>query len=306
MAEFDINIEKIISSSQDIIEVSLKLKKLEEKLEKIKADNVLEVSCAALLRERIKSLLLDVSDEAAKMDSFGDALQVIADKYRETEKEILLNAKADGVSVEKGTSSVQNADDKRNWWEKFCDWIRNKKPDLYDTTTAEQEKAADKAMKSKMRNVLQNKKYSKENWDSSTIEERKQILQDYMNELIAIYGLRKVKTKIKWSDKDTYTEKSITWGYYQDITHTVTLNELALSDSVGNWDSYDLLGTVGHELRHAYQHEAVKNPTNFMVSKETIDKWKNNFKNYIDGDTDYDRYRNQPIEVDARNFEFTS
>ena len=66
-----------------------------------------------------------------------------------------------------------------------------------------------------------------------------------------------------------------------------------------------LLETVSHEPRHAYQHEAVDHPTKFMVSKETIDTWKKNFDNYIDSGTNYQQYRDQPVEVDARSFQVT-
>ena len=71
--------------------------------------------------------------------------------------------------------------------------------------------------------------------------------------------------------------------------------------------------TVVHELRHAYHHAAVDNPTRFQVSQETIDAWKDSFDNYRDtGDfmddygmsrqEAYDAYRNQDVERDARWF----
>ncbi len=47
-----------------------------------------------------------------------------------------------------------------------------------------------------------------------------------------------------------------------------------------------------------YEH-----PTDYMVSEETIDKWEDNFENYISFDDDHEGYKSQPVEVDARNFE---
>ena len=41
-------------------------------------------------------------------------------------------------------------------------------------------------MKQKMWNILQDEKYSQENGENSSVEERKQILQDYMNEVLEI------------------------------------------------------------------------------------------------------------------------
>ena len=67
--------------------------------------------------------------------------------------------------------------------------------------------------------------------------------------------------------------------------------------------SYSLLETVSHELRHAYQREAIDHPTDYMVSQETIDSWQNTFDNYIDPNVDMKKYRSQDVEVDARDFQ---
>lgn len=124
-----------------------------------------------------------------------------------------------------------------------------------------------------------------------------------MDEVMKIYGLQDVSPDIIWDSDATYNEQSITWGYYTHAKHSVTLNAQALTDSEGNWDSYLLIQTVSHELRHAYQHEAIDHPTDYMVSKETIEEWKNNFDNYINSDTDFEGYRKQPVEADARDFQ---
>ena len=126
-----------------------------------------------------------------------------------------------------------------------------------------------------------------------------------MAEVIRIYGLKDVRPNINWDSNLTYSNTSATLGQYTDNNHTVTLNERVLSDRISNWDSYLLLATVSHELRHAYQHEAVKHPTDFMVSEETLKTWKNNFDHYVKPSQNYQRYRDQPVEVDARNFEVT-
>ena len=298
MAQFKVDTDKLANVSHDIVNVSARLKAASGELALVKLAGSLTSSAGRSVEQTLRRIVRDVSDEAAKMSSFSKALQTIADKYRETEKAI------SGMKGEESASS-QTGTDKRSGWRKFWDWVFNKEPDEYDTTTKEQEKAADAAMKQELWTVLQNEKYSEENWSKASVEQRKQILQDYMDEVIKIYGLQDVKHTIDWSPNSTYTPSSITWGYYSPDYHTVSLNVRALSDSVGSWNSYDLFGTVAHELRHAYQHEAVDHPTRFMVSKETIDTWGNNFKpgNYISSEDDYDAYRAQPVEVDARNFE---
>ena len=47
----------------------------------------------------------------------------------------------------------------------------------------------------------------------------------------------------------------------------------------------------------------VDHPTDYMVSEVTIDEWDDYFDNYISSDTAYNKYRNQPVEVDARDFQ---
>lgn len=305
MAEFNISTEKVIETSQEIMEISARLKRFRRELENVRLKGGLKSTNGERIDTLIKRVLENVSDEAVKLDSFGDALQLIADKYRTTENTIV-NMQIDSLSDRiLSTESATSGTDKRNWWEKFVDWIFQKEPDDYEATSEEQEKAADDAMKKELWNVLQDEKYSEESWNNASIDERKQILQDYMDEVIEIYDLQDVKSNIVWDSNATYTTQSITWGYYTHGKHTVTLNEQALADNIGNWKSYELQQTVAHELRHAYQHEAINHPTDYMVSQETIDIWEKNFDNYISSSTDYQKYRKQPVEVDARDFEIT-
>lgn len=302
MTDINVNTNNIISYSMEIHQTAVRLSRLGKEIEAVKKAGFFNSAYNTMINASIMNLSESVLTKAAKMDSMGSALETIANYYRRAEKAILSGKSGIIISIA-DIFPVLPGTDKRNLWEKIVDWFRHKDPDMYDTTTRAQEKAADAMMKKELWKILQDEKYSPEHWDKASIEERKQILQDYMNEVIKVYGLKDVNVNINWDPDAKYTSKSITWGYYTHGTHTVTLNEAALADSVGNWDSYDLLETVSHELRHAYQHEAIDHPTQFMVSKETIDTWKNNFDNYINSDTDYDAYRAQPVEVDARDFQ---
>ncbi|MBR3524722.1 MAG: hypothetical protein IKO11_02650 [Lachnospiraceae bacterium] len=301
MSVFDIKIQKTIDSSLQIAGISERLKSIQEELGNMRLSGIMDGGYADRIESRIRTLYKSVMDEAVKMHSMSAALETIASKYRDVEKRI-----SNAVTAT-GNEAAAAVRDKRNWWQKFWDWITGKKADDYDITSDEQEKAADEAMKRQLWEVLQDEKYSQENWDRASIEERKQILQDYMYEVMKIYGLKDVKPTIVWDPNATYEDDGVTMGYYSPDRHTVTLNENVLSDGISWCDSYDLLATVSHELRHAYQHEAVDHPTRFMVSQDTIDAWADNFKpgHYIDPDVDYDGYLDQPVERDARDFEIS-
>ena len=310
MAEFRADVEKILTSSEQIKNSVIKMNEYGIALDEIRKGGVFYVSSCSMVDESIRRQFNRILDEAARMDSLGNALKLIAEKYSDTEKLLIGNVTGETVSDSSQNNSSASSEgergtDKRKWYQKFWDWITRQEPDDYDTTTLEQEKAADAAMRNQLYEVLQDEKYSREYWENASIEERKQILQDYMNEVIRIYGLKDVKPNINWESLK-YQPTSCTMGQYSHGNHTVTLNENVLSDRYSQWNSYDyILATVSHELRHAYQHEAVDHPTRYMVSQETIDSWRDNFApgHYVSPSTDYQGYRDQPVEADARSFQ---
>ena len=306
MAEFGVDVDRILENSERIKNSATRINELGYSLDEIRKGGVFYASVGSMVDESVRRQFERILNEAAKMDSFANALQLIADKYCETEKLLISNITGEGANAQSnglGAASEAENEDNRNWVQKFWDWITGKDSNR-EPTPEEQEKAANEAMKKQMKEVLRDSKYSKWNWEHASIEERKQILQDYMNEVIRIYGLQDVDATIHWDPDATYERSKITWGYYSPDYHTVTLNESVLSGQYGNWDSYDLLETIGHELRHAYQYEAVAHPDRFTVSQGTLDTWKHNIDNYLDSDTyGYKAYRDQPIEVDARDFQ---
>ncbi len=70
------------------------------------------------------------------------------------------------------------------------------------------------------------------------------------------------------------------------------------ADALNGDDVAELVDTIAHEGRHAYQWYAVEHP-NFHGNNLQIQAWKNNFSNYINGNEDPEGYRKQPIEADA-------
>ena len=73
-------------------------------------------------------------------------------------------------------------------------------------------------------------------------------------------------------------------------------------------DSYDLLETIRHEMRHAYQYAATAGMYRYGYINvygedwDTMVQWDLNIDNYISPDEDRFAYEEQVIEVDARNF----
>lgn len=92
------------------------------------------------------------------------------------------------------------------------------------------------------------------------------------------------------------------YGLYGSYTGDNKI-QIALDKLNGEY-GYDLIKTVIHELRHAYQHAAINNPNLYIVSQETIAAWQENLLpgNVISGKDDFYGYITQPIEWDTHNF----
>ena len=109
----------------------------------------------------------------------------------------------------------------------------------------------------------------------------------------------------KFSEFSGYNSKLVfenkpygNWGAYNPENNTISVNEKLLYYE----DPEELMKTILHESRHAYQQYAVDYPDKVTVPEETIDLWRENMDNYISPELDYEEYVNQPIEVDANSY----
>ncbi len=90
-------------------------------------------------------------------------------------------------------------------------------------------------------------------------------------------------------------------GNYDDKTNTITLN----ANYLENPDCKDLLSTIIHESRHAFQEKECSDNLNgqSMVPEDVRNLWANNLEHYISPEFDIQAYREQPIEKDAYDYE---
>ena len=87
-------------------------------------------------------------------------------------------------------------------------------------------------------------------------------------------------------------------GGFNPVKNKIELNSSFLEKG----DCNDLLNTVLHESRHAFQRKAVLDPDSVSIKDNLIDVWKDNLKNYIPPQFDFEAYECQPIEADANYF----
>lgn len=149
-------------------------------------------------------------------------------------------------------------------------------------------------------------------WEDYSDEEREMIIREAIRERAEHYGIDNPSVRI-----DDSIDGNGVWREGNWLTGSqVVINEDMLDDPM-------VLHTVFHEMRHGAQHEAIRDadPTwpwqdpeyDHGMTPEEVQEWKDNFDDYQqapsqeewDNDYDaaqekYDRYFEQPVEVDAR------
>lgn len=137
-------------------------------------------------------------------------------------------------------------------------------------------------------------------WDELNVSEKERVIR-------SIALIEKEELGISNDVEITVsTEKmsDYTCGYYINSSKEISINYKYLNE--GNIE--DVLQTIIHEMHHAFVHytvesidyesELVQDNYYFIQARE----WKENTENYISSSTNYDEYRNQPIEKDARAY----
>lgn len=308
MAEFDVKPDILRTNESELALCSSDMRKIADAVVACKNTLAFSDETSSLIKNRLQAQYDELLSEAAKMDTFKDAILKIANHYTATENKITANHNvADDIrdlvahSTAYLATSESTGADKRSGLRKFWDWLWDKDVDTkYTHTTKKQEEAADAAFQRKIESLTKKEKYTQRYWANASVEERKQILQDYMHEVEDILGVD-VKSKIKFTNTGPNPDGTINYGAYNKYLNRVSINEYILNNYGSS--SYALMATIVHELRHAYQHSAIKHPDRYQVTQETIDSWKESFRTYEKEQAKgHDAYLEIIVEKDARKF----
>jgi hypothetical protein len=154
---------------------------------------------------------------------------------------------------------------------------------------------------------LESLKY--ENWKNLTLEQRCDLLNTIEYRIAKIEHRPPVPIKVEKMAPQTF-------GYQDSYNKIIALNsKYVMSDSKESYK--DVIDTIIHEGRHAYQHYNVDKKC-IHDSLSVVNTWRENFydpkykyysgssvvvigPNQI-GDVGYRLYYYQPVEIDARNF----
>lgn len=122
------------------------------------------------------------------------------------------------------------------------------------------------------------------NWEEMNIDEQKEAIEklaDYNAEILAVEN----KPNVEYY----YLEDKGDFGGFSDENNTIYINEYNMGDAEETAD------TISHEYRHKYQHERAE-----KLENQRDLEFKEGFDDYISPDDDYEEYKNQLVELDAR------
>ena len=153
-------------------------------------------------------------------------------------------------------------------------------------------------------------KYDK--WRTLTLEERTELLNELEQNIAAIEHRPALRVELEDMEPRDF-------GYQDECNHKIVLNSRLVGINSEAMHR-EVIDTIVHEGRHAYQHYNVDVKLIHESSSE-VKTWEQNFYDpeyqyyrsgtqkicipYNDGtihDVDYRLYYYQPVEIDARNF----
>lgn len=302
MSEFSINTSKLKAIIPEFNNTSNELKKLCESILTVQKNLAISTSQRDEFIQQLNSIESDLLDEAVKASNLGKALEYIVNKYEKIDQTIIEFGKGKRSIADYFNAKLKDAGlTLLKWLGLDDDYYRFEiNYEKYDEARS-QEKLMDQYMQAIIANMLKGDKYSEKTWNAASIEKRKDMLGEFIQELDYIMGTG-VDTNIiyeEMTNKDGTV--SGTRGYFSYPPKTVTINENYLQQS--NANSYMIMRTMIHEMRHAYQREAIAEPENFKVSQKTLKHWEDNFNNYKNVEKyGYDAYVSQSVEYDAKSF----
>ncbi len=131
------------------------------------------------------------------------------------------------------------------------------------------------------------KEFTQENWQKMSLSEKKTAIEKLADVISDELGLDN-RPSIKY-----YNSANGKYGAYEESTNTLKINTYYFEN--GNTVPWtEIVDTVAHELRHAYQAANLKTNPNSEISRS--------FRDYIRPEQSSADYYNQACEVDARAY----
>lgn len=153
-----------------------------------------------------------------------------------------------------------------------------------DETVGEREVDQKNDISNEVKDSLEN--FNQERWERMSPEEQKEAITE-LRDCVATDLELDNKPEVKFYDVPDSTD----FGGYSAKENAIYINEYNMGEARETAD------TIAHESRHCWQHERAENP-----QTEQDYEFKENFEDYVSPSDDYQEYKNQPVEVDAKQY----
>lgn len=153
-----------------------------------------------------------------------------------------------------------------------------------DNTSNQTEVVNKSELSSDLKESLEN--FNQEKWEQMSPEEKKESITELRDSVANELGLQNKPDVIFYNVQD-----ATDFGGYSAKENAIYINEYNMGDA------HETADTIAHESRHCWQHERAENPQN-----EQDLAFRKNFENYVSPSDDYQEYKNQPVEIDARQY----
>lgn len=153
-----------------------------------------------------------------------------------------------------------------------------------DETVGKREVNQKNDISNEVKDSLEN--FNQERWERMSPEEQKEAITE-LRDCVATDLELDNKPEVKFYDVPDSTD----FGGYSVKENAIYINEYNMGDARETAD------TIAHESRHCWQHERAENP-----QTEQDYEFKENFEDFVSPSDDYQEYKNQPVEVDARQY----
>ena len=259
MEGFMVNTTNVNNCAYDIQGYGGRIKDLQESVRSIRTGMRHKLSARGQIERTLRGIEDRMLEEAALMSSLDKALEHIVAAYRRTERDL----------VTEGIRRSGNG----------------------QTVTEQQQRMMDQYMQAAIFDIMQEDQFSQEAWANASIEERKEILNSFLDRMEQEMGISLDEIQFRSGEGLGYN------GSYNYADNYISINEALLSAG----DPRDALTTLMHESRHAYQHTVCENPDRYLVAADTIQGWQDGFGDY-QGDLRDGKYSTNLNEIDAHGF----
>lgn len=259
MEGFMVNTTNVNNCANDIQGYGGRIKDLQDSVRSIRLGMRHKLSSKEDIDRTLRRIEDRMLEEAALMSSLDQALAHIAEAYRRTERGLV----TEGIRRSAGGQAV----------------------------TEQQQAMMDQYMQAAIFEIRQEDQFSQEAWENASVEERKEILNRFLDRMEQEMGISLGDIQFRSGEDLGYN------GAYNYADNYIALNEAILNSG----DPSGAMTTLMHEARHAYQHAACENPEQFLVTADTIQGWQDsadNYKGYLQGG----KYSDISSEIDAHNF----